>query len=184
MLEKIKSKFYYIKIFSYLDERQKLKIVKSNKSLQKRLNINIINHKFYSGKYVEYGLNNIVKEYNGIDNTLKFEGEYLKGEKNGFCKDYSTYSRFEGEYLKGRKNGKGKEYDNEGKLEFEGEYLNNKINGKGKEYNYKGKLQFEGEYLYGNKLIGKYYINESLEYEGEYRYNKKWNGKDMIIMVI
>ena len=96
-----------------------------------------------------------VKEYNP-DDELIFEGEYLNGEKNGFCKDYSTYSRFEGEYLKGRKNGKGKEYDDEGKLEFEGEYLNDKRNGKGKEYHYNGKLEFEGEYLYGYKLIGKY----------------------------
>ena len=39
--------------------------------------------------------------------------------------------RFEGEYLNGEKNGKGKEYYGD-KLEFEGEYLNGKRNGKGK----------------------------------------------------
>ena len=30
---------------------------------------------------------------------------------------------FEGEYLKGKRNGKGKEYDYKGQLEFEGDYL-------------------------------------------------------------
>ena len=60
--------------------------------------------------------------------------------------------KFEGEYLNGQKNGKGKEYDN-GKLIFEGEYLNGKIwNGIGKEYYYNGKLKFEGEYLNGQKM--------------------------------
>ena len=32
--------------------------------------------------------------------------------------------KFEGEYLNGERNGKGKEYYWNGKLEFEGEYLN------------------------------------------------------------
>ena len=36
---------------------------------------------------------------------------------------------------------------------------------------------FKGDYLYGYKIKGKEYINNSLEYEGEYLYNKKWNGK-------
>ena len=34
--------------------------------------------------------------------------------------------KFEGEILKGEKNGKGKEYDEYGELEFEGEYLYDK----------------------------------------------------------
>ena len=55
--------------------------------------------------------------------------------------------KFEGEYLKGERNGKGKEYYENGNLLFEGEYLNGKKNGKGKEYNiYNGLLIFEGEY--------------------------------------
>ena len=32
--------------------------------------------------------------------------------------------KFEGEYLNGEKNGKGKEYHDNGKLKYEGEYLN------------------------------------------------------------
>ena len=62
-----------------------------------------------------------IKEYN-ISSTIKFEGEYLKGEKNGKGKQYHQGKLiFEGEYLNGEKNGKGKQYD-EDKLIFEGEY--------------------------------------------------------------
>ena len=52
--------------------------------------------------------------------------------------------RFEGEYLNGERNGKGKEYDYDGKLIFEGEYINGERsgNGKGKEY-YDDNLIFE-----------------------------------------
>ena len=78
--------------------------------------------------------------------------------------------KFEGEYLNGERNGKGKEYYNNGNLLFEGEYLNNKrFNGNGylsnnniiykikdgkgytKEY-LNGDLLFEGEYLNGEIL--------------------------------
>ena len=50
--------------------------------------------------------------------------------------------KFEGEYLNGERNGKGKEYYEGGALKFEGEYLNGKIwNGKG--YNIKGDIEYE-----------------------------------------
>jgi len=55
---------------------------------------------------------------------------------------------FEGEYLKGERNGKGKEYNYNGELIFEGEYLNGKKwNGKAKEF------EFEGEYLNGKRIV-------------------------------
>ena len=165
---------YFIKVlFSYLNEKRKLKIINYNKSLQNLLDINIINYKIFSGKYIEYDSNGKVKEYDSYNYHLIYEGEYLNGKRNGKGKEYfpNKQLKFEGEYFNG-------------KLSYEGEYLNGKRNGKGKEYNYKGKLEFEGEYLYGNKLIGKYYINERLEYEGEYRYKKNGMEKDMIIMVI
>ena len=111
MLKNIKSSYFNAKIFAYIDERQKLKIIKYNKSLQKNMNISIINYIFFSGKYIIYESNGIGKEYKGYDDILEFEGEYLNGERNG----------------------KGKEYDYDGELEFEGEYLNGKRNGKGKE---------------------------------------------------
>ena len=111
MLKNIKSSYFNTIIFSYIDERQKLKIIKCNKSLQKNMNISIINYIFFTGKYIIYGSNGIGKEYNGYDDTLRFEGEYLNGERKG----------------------KGKEYYYDGELRFEGEYLNGKRNGKGKE---------------------------------------------------
>ena len=102
--------------------------------------------KFYMGKIINEG-----KEYYG---KLKYEGEYLNGERNGKCKEYNSNGKliFEGEYLNGERwNGKVKECYNDGILEFEGEYLNGKRNGKGKEYDTYGKLEFEGEYLNGRR---------------------------------
>ena len=65
---------------------------------------------------------------------------------------YKGELKFEGEYLKGKRNGKGKEYHNN-KLIFEGEYLNDKKwNGKGKEYNFLGGLKSEYEYVNGQKI--------------------------------
>ena len=149
MLNNIKS--YYITkiIFTFMDEKQKLKIIKYNKSLQKNININIINYKFYSGKYIIYEANRIGKEYNGKDDRLIFEGEYLNGERNGKGKEYyEGQLKYEGEYLKGKRHGKGKEYSYEnGNLKFEGEYLNGEKNGKGKEY-INEKVEYDGEYLY------------------------------------
>ena len=49
---------------------------------------------------------------------------------------------YEGEYLKGEKNGKGKIYYSNGNILFDGDYLNGKKNGKGKEYNSYGNLEF------------------------------------------
>ena len=78
--------------------------------------------------------------------------------------------KFDGEYLNGERNGKGKEYHVNGELKFEGKYLNGKRwEGKGydplnnivyelkdeksliKEYNDEGILIFDGEYLNGEK---------------------------------
>ena len=155
MLKHVKTSYFLRILFSYVDEKQKLKLIKYNKSLQVNLNISLINYKYFSGRYIIYESNGIGKEYNNENDILLFEGEYKNGKRNG----------------------KGKEYYYGGKLEFEGEYLNGKINGKGKEYDSNGKIKFEGEYLYSYKLSGKYNINGKLEYEGEFLYNKKWNGK-------
>ena len=48
--------------------------------------------------------------------------------KNGKGKEYNNYNgklKFEGEYLNGERHGKGKEYKN-GQVIFEGDYLNGK----------------------------------------------------------
>ena len=111
-------------------------------------------------------------EKNNYYGKLIFEGEYIKGERNGKGKEfYNNHNlRYKGEYLNGKKwNGEGynikgnmeykikdgkgniKEFNYNGKLEFEGEYLKGERNGKGKEYNKGGKIIFEGEYKNGKQ---------------------------------
>ena len=124
-IEKSIESLYILKdIFSFLSEKQKLKIIIYNKYMQNKLDINI-------------------KDYKRISKRLR------EGERNGKGKEYNIYGKliFKGEYLNGRRNGKGKEYNYDGELEFEGEYLNGKRNGKGKEYddylNDDGKLEYK-----------------------------------------
>ena len=120
MLDAIKSTYFIRQIFFFLTTYAKLELIKYNKNLQNICNINIINYKFASGKYIIEEKNGKVKEYEGNTDNLIYEGEYLKGKRNG----------------------KGKEYDNWGELKFEGEYLKGKRNGEGKEYYFRG--FFEG----------------------------------------
>ena len=42
MLKDIRSSYFINKLFSYIQERQKLKLIKYNKSLQKNMNISIL----------------------------------------------------------------------------------------------------------------------------------------------
>ena len=42
MLKNVKSSYFSIIVFSYVNEKQKLKLVTYNKSLQKQINISII----------------------------------------------------------------------------------------------------------------------------------------------
>ena len=162
MLKNIKSKYFIELLFSFIDERVKLKSVKYNKMLQKAININIMNYKLFIRRYIIYEENNKRKEYNCFNNNLIFEGEYLKGQRHGKGKEYYDNGclQFEGEYLNGKRHDKGKEYYRYNyDIFFETEYLDGrKIGRKGKEY-CKGKLLFEGEYLNGKKCNGKGYDN-------------------------
>ena len=139
MLENIKSSFFIKIIFSFLDEKTKLKLLKYNKSLQNFININVINYKLFSGRYIVQEENGNIKEYSSSKDVLIFEGEYKNGKKNG----------------------KGKEYDYVGKLIFEGKYKNGKRDGIGKEYNYDGFIMFEGNYSNGNRWDGKGYDDKN-----------------------
>ena len=168
MLKNIKSKYINEIIFSYVDEGPKLKLIKYNKSLQTNMNISIFNYKCFKGKYIIYKSKRFGREYDGGNDRLIFEGEYLNGERNGKGREYNEYGKieYEGEYLNGKRHGKGKEYDDySGNLLFVGEYINGQRNGKGKEYDkYNGKLIFEGEYLNGqrNGKGKEYYYNGGL----------------------
>ena len=77
------------KIFLFLEENQKLEIIKYNKNLQTQLGINIKYYKRISGKEIIHEGNGIVKEYIlGVNaKELLFEGQYLNGKKNGKGKE-------------------------------------------------------------------------------------------------
>ena len=143
MIDNIKSSYFIINLFKYVDDRAKLKIIKYNKYMQNLIDINLIKYKNFSGKYIIFEDDGKGKEYNGYSNKLIFEGEYLNRKKNG----------------------KGKEYYSDGTLEFEGEYINGKRNGKGKEYHFEGGLIFEGEYFNGKRWNGKGYYNGKIGFE-------------------
>ena len=54
MLINIRSSYILIKIISNISERQKLKLVKYNKKIQYKIDINLLNYKLFSGKYIVY----------------------------------------------------------------------------------------------------------------------------------
>ena len=198
MFDQIKSSYILKDIFSFVNEKKKLELVKYSKNMQNRLEINIIHYKFFSGKYKIADKNGKGKEYNGSKDIIIFEGEYLNGKRHGKGKEYGyDDSYFIGEYLNGKRHGKGKEYYFDNNLNFVGEYLNDKRHGKGKEYDFLGFLKFEGEYFNGKIIKGKgydryksiiyeinnkngymkeFYDNGKLKFEGEF-INGDINGK-------
>ena len=198
MFADIKSSYFMEKVFSYINIKKKLKIVKYNEAIKNKIHLNLSYYKIFSSSYIIYNTKKSGKEYN-FRNDLVYEGEYLNGERSGKGKEYCNgWNYFEGEYLNGQRNGKGKEYDLglkfegeylngkriKGKeydlgLKFEGEYLNEERNGKGREYDDKGKLIFEGEYFKGKKWNGKrlVYKDDKLISEVEILNGNKWEYK-------
>ena len=87
MLENIKSKYLFKKLFSNVEEIIKLKIAKYNKRLQNIVDVDLINYKTFTNKYIIYEENGKGKEYDWYDNLL-FEGDYLNGKRNGKGKEY------------------------------------------------------------------------------------------------
>ena len=127
MLKNIKSSYFIPIIFSFIEEGQKLKIIKYNKNLQKNIDISIINYKHFQAKYIVYESKRVGKEYYGGSSDLIYEGEYLNGSRNEKGKEFDFINGrliFEGEYLNGKRNGKGKKYNGMDELEYEGEYCN------------------------------------------------------------
>ena len=183
LYKKIKSNIIIKLIFSFIYEKNKLKIVERNKRLQNILSIDVLNYCLWNGRL----LKKVNKTGNGViisldSNYTLFEGKFKNGMKNGNGKEYIGYFKdliFEGEYIDNKRNGKGKEYFLNQKLKFEGEYKNGKRNGKGVEYNSEGEIIFEGEYLNGNRWNGKgkenycFYI-----FRGKYKNGKIWEGKE------
>ena len=178
MLINIKSSYITKIILSHLKTNVQLKLIKHNKSLQNKINIDIINYKFYSGRYIVNGKNKTY-EYDSYNGDLIYEGDYKNGERNGKGEEYYIIRnlKFKGEYLNGKRNGKGEEYYTNGQLKFKGEYLNgNKINGK---IYYYDRYKFNKKYDYDFKRNGfntEYDVFGNLIFEGEY-INGERNGK-------
>ena len=186
LLQNIKSIIIFKKFFSFLGEKTKLKVIKYNKHFQKKINIKLINYIFLSEKYIIYEDNENGKEYNGYDDHLIFEGEFLNGKRNVKGKKYNLDGEieFEGEYINGKR-WDGKIYDRMINTEYElkkGKGFIKDFDHKGKliikDFDHKGKLIFEGEYLNGERNgKGKEYDeNRRIIFEGEYL-NGERNGK-------
>ena len=82
----------------------------------------------YEGEYLNG------KKWNGIIYNKINNSSFIIKNGNGKGKEYNFHHelKYEGEFINGERNGKGKEYYYNGKLKFEGEYLNGKKwNGKG-----------------------------------------------------
>ena len=194
MLATIKSSYFTKNIFFILDEKRKLKLIKYNKYLQHKLNIDLINYILFSNKFIVYENKTKGNEYlrdgdkpkpydENSDNrkwrrgkklhplgALIYEGEFLNGERNGKGKELGLNTlKFEGEYLNGKRNGKGKEYYDRNIIKFEGEYLKGK-RWNGKKYDYDKNILYELHN--GNVYIKKYFL-EKLVFEGEYLNGEK-----------
>ena len=178
-----------------------LSLVKYNNKIKDRLNVDIFDYKFSSGRYFIGKKNGKGKEYNGFNDELLFEGDYIDGKRNGYGKEYyekkyygNIVIKYSGKYLNDKRNGKGIEYYKNGTKKFEGIYLFG-LKYKGKGYDTKGSIIykmedgkgyikevdddndiiFEGEYPNGK---GKeYLIHNKIKFEGDYINGKKWNGK-------
>jgi len=64
MLDEMIITFFGDLVFSFVNERTKLKLIKYNKYYQKNLDINIINYKILSGRYIIYDEEGKRFEYN------------------------------------------------------------------------------------------------------------------------
>ena len=87
MLKNSKSIYFIKRLFTFVDEKDKLNIIKYNKNMQNILDISLINYKFFSDRYIIFEKNGKGKEYNNYSDKLLFEGEYLNGKRNGKGKE-------------------------------------------------------------------------------------------------
>ena len=134
MLDKIKSTYFYQKLFLHIDDKKNLELIKCNKNLQTILDITLMNYRIFSGKYIIYDGKGKGKIYDAYNDKLLFEGEFLKGKKNGKRKENDEYrsTKFIGECLNGKiiskenefKDGFVYQYNEYNQKLFEGEYLN------------------------------------------------------------
>ena len=182
MLFGIHSTYIISDIFSFLDIKERLKVIKYNKSLQSKLGFNLDFFKKISGRYLLIEEVNFGKEFTLDNNILVYIGGYKDGKRNGFGVEYDNLGtfKFQGEFINGKRNGEGNEFIKKSNdVVDSGKYKNGKRNGLGRKYHGRTELKFEGEFLNDLKEgMGKqFYSNGKLKFEGEYKKGKKWNGK-------
>ena len=99
MLDIIKSRYILKLIFLNICNETKLKLIMKNKKLIDKLNVNLLDYKLLSGKYLIGKRNGRGKEYNSYNAQLIFKGEYIDGKRFGYGKEYK-YNKiiFEGKY--------------------------------------------------------------------------------------
>ena len=83
MLENIRSTIIFKNVFSHINDKIKLSLIKYNHFIQNKINISLINYKLLSGRYIIYENKRKIKEYNAFNNCLLYEGGYLNGKRNG-----------------------------------------------------------------------------------------------------
>ena len=130
MLNKLKDPELNQKLFGFLDPHKKEELIKNDKNMK-------------------LSLETVIAKECDADGTLKFEGETLKGKRNGKGKEFYKNGKimFEGVYRNGKR-WTGKAYDPKGNAAGE------LVEGKGsmKEYDYKsGELIFDGQYFNGER---------------------------------
>ena len=78
ILQNLKSDYFIQKFFDYIQKRRTLKTIRYNKSIQKRININIIHYKEYSEKYssIEIEIKPMENKYGDFININKENEEY------------------------------------------------------------------------------------------------------------
>ena len=74
----MKNDYFIQKFFDYIQKRRTLKTIRYNKSIQKRININIIHYKEYSEKYssIEIEIKPMENKYGRFININKENEEY------------------------------------------------------------------------------------------------------------
>ena len=129
MIYEINSKHILDFVFSFLEEKKKLKLIIHCKKVQNILDIDLDLYKKVSGIRRSILKNGEIKDYSLKTNKLIYSGILLNGKRNGKGKEYDEKTgqiKFDGSYKNGEKHGKAKEceyYSNKNKLVFEGEYL-------------------------------------------------------------
>ena len=76
MLQNLKSDYFIQKFFDYIQKRRKFKTIRYNKSIQKRINLNINHYKEYSEKYSSIEIKPMVNKYGRFIKIKEGDEEY------------------------------------------------------------------------------------------------------------